>query len=359
MPAEVLPVDPSAPDPETVGRAARALRDGLLVIFPTETVYGLAARADRPDAVAALRAAKGREGAKPLTLHFPTLEEALRRFGPLPEGAARLAERRLPGPVTLVVPDPAGGTAGVRVPDDAVARAVLEAAGCPVVATSVNLSGEPPATTGAAAAASEAGRRAAVVLDAGPARLGKPSTVVRFEGDRVEILREGAVPADEALEDAARLMLFVCTGNLCRSPLAAAIAAKVMADRRGIGVGDLLSRGRVARSAGTAAGTGNAATPESVAEGRRLGVDLSGHRSSPVTPTLVGRSHRVFTAEASHRRAILEFVPEAARRVDLLDPAGRDLADPFGRGADAYGRMASLAAEAVRRRSEEGTLEGG
>lgn len=358
MATEIWKVGAEAPDPEAVGRAARALREGLLVVFPTETVYGLAARADRPDAVEALRAAKGREGAKPLTLHLATVAELQRRFGPLPEGAERLAARRLPGPITLVVPDPAGGSAGIRVPDHAVARAVLEAAGVPVVATSVNLAGEPPAVTGEAASSSEAGRRAAVLLDAGPARLGKPSTVVRFEGDRAEVLREGAVPGTEALEEAARLLLFVCTGNLCRSPLAAALAAKTMADRRGIPPADLLSRGRRSASAGTAAAPGRPATPESIAEGRRLGVDLSPHRSRPVTLTLLERAHRVFVAEAAHRRTLLEFVPEAARRVDLVDPGGRDVTDPFGLGPEAYREMAARLSGALRRRAEDGTLEG-
>jgi len=344
-----LRVDPNRPDPGAVEAAARALRDGLLVVFPTETVYGWAARADEPAAIRNLREAKGRDGEKPLTLHLPSVAALEARFRPLPAGAERLARRRLPGPLTLVIPDPAGGTTGIRVPDDAVARAVLEAARCPVVATSVNPAGGEPATTGTDALITAAGRTA-VVLDAGRCRIGRSSTVLRFGGDRAEVLREGAVPAGEALEDAARILLFVCTGNLCRSPLAAAIAEGILAGRLDCTRGDLPSRGIAVLSAGTGADAGRKATPETVAEGKARGLDLSGHRSRPLTPGLLDRADAVFVMESGHRTSILEFAPEAADRVFLLDPSGRDVPDPFGRGPEAYDSTARILEKTVEER---------
>jgi tRNA threonylcarbamoyl adenosine modification protein (Sua5/YciO/YrdC/YwlC family) len=350
--ARILKVDPSRPDPASIEAAARALRDGALVVFPTETVYGWAARADDPHAVRALREAKGRDGEKPLTLHLPTRESLEERFRPLPPGAARLARRRLPGPLTLVLPDRAGGTTGVRVPDDAVARAVLEAARCPVVATSVNLAGEPPAVDGSDAAITAAAK-SAVVLDAGPSRIGRPSTVVRFRGEETEVLREGAVPAAEALEDAARILLFVCTGNLCRSPLAAGLAARDLARSLGCAPADLPARGWAVLSAGTTGAAGRPATPETLVEGKRRGADLSRHRSRPVTPTLVDRADRVYVMEAAQRRTLLAFAPEAGSRVSTLAPSGADVPDPFGRGADVYALTATRIEEAVKDRMAE------
>lgn len=357
MAALLLAVDPASPDPAAVARAAEALRAGRLVVLPTETVYGLAARADDPAALRALREAKGRDGGKPFSLHLPSVRAFRERFPSLPEAAARLASRRLPGPLTLVVPDPAGGATGVRVPDDAVCRAVLEAAGCPVVATSVNPSGAPPAVTAGEAAAFASGF-AAVILDAGPSRGGAASTVVAFEGDRVAVLREGAVPAEEVLEEAARLLLFVCTGNLCRSPLAAALAARTMAAAREVEPGALPLFGRAAGSAGTAAPEGRPASPEMAAVGRSLGVDLGGHRSRGLTFDLVDRADRLFTATAAQRESILAFVPGAERRILLLDPRGRDVPDPVGRGDRAYRDAGARIERAVRARAEEGTLEG-
>lgn len=357
MPARVLRVDPSRPDPESVEAAARALREGRLVVFPTETVYGFAARADDPAALEALRRAKGRDGARPFSLHLPTVAALRARFPGLGGAAARLAARRLPGPITLVLPGPGGESTGVRVPDDAVARAVLEAAGCPVVATSVNLSGEPPSVTGEEAAAVARGT-AAVVLDAGPCALGLASTVVAVRGEGLEVLREGAVPRREVLEDAARWILFVCTGNICRSPLAAAMAERRLEEARGAGRGGLPEHGLRVLSAGTSAGRGLPATEETVEEGRRRGLDLAPHRSRPLTPGLVDQADRVFAAEAAHVRSILRFLPEARGRVLLLDPGGRDVPDPFGRGGEAYGRAAALMERAVETRAREGSLEG-
>jgi len=346
----VYRVDPRRPDPAAVEAAARALRDGALAVFPTETVYGLAARADDPAALALLRAAKGRDAGKPLSLHLPDLAALEARFGPLPPAAARLARRRLPGPLTLVLEDRgAGGFTGVRVPDDAVATAVLRAAGVPVVATSVNRSGDPPAVTGSDAAAA-AGGHAAVVLDGGPCPLGLPSTVVRVDGGGLAILREGAIPAREVLEDAALILLFVCTGNLCRSPLAAALAERDLARRLGCPPADLPARGYAVLSAGTAADAGRPATPETVEAGRVRGLRLSPHRSRPLTPTLLDRADLVFVMEKAQRRTILEFFPGAAEKVRLLDPAGREIPDPYGRGLEAYAAAAGAIERAVAER---------
>jgi L-threonylcarbamoyladenylate synthase len=343
-------MDAARPDPVAVEAAARALRDGALVVFPTETVYGLAARADDAAALHLLRETKDRDAAKPLTLHLPDVGALEARFGPLSPPASRLVHRRLPGPLTLVLPDRGtGGSTGVRVPDHRVAEAVLRAAAVPVVATSVNRAGAPPAVTGSDAAA-EAGGRAAVILDAGPCRIGIASTVVRVDGARVEILREGAVPAGEVLEDAALILLFVCTGNLCRSPLAAAFAAKALAARHGCLPRDLPSRGYAALSAGTAADAGRPATPETVEAGRVRGLDVSRHRSRPLTPTLLDRADRVYVMEAAQRRSIVEFFPGASEKVRLLDPAGRDVADPYGRGPEAYAAAAGIIERAVAER---------
>jgi protein-tyrosine phosphatase len=345
-----LKIDPHRPSPGAVEAAAAALREGRLVVFPTETVYGIAARSDDPLALEALRRWKGREeGGKPLTLHLASVEAVAARFPRLPPAAERLLRRRLPGPLTLVLPEPGGGTTGVRVPDDAVARAVLAAARCPVVASSVNRAGQPPAVTGADAAVEAAGA-AAVVLDAGPSRLGRASTVVAFPGEGVAILRAGAVPPREVLEDAARILLFVCTGNLCRSPLAAALAADRLARRRGVPAADLPARGFACLSAGTAAVDGAPATPETVEAGRVRGLDLRSHRSRPVTPGLLDRADRILVMEREHRRSLVEWAPDAAERIALLDPGGRDVPDPYGRGPEAYAAAAAMMERALEER---------
>jgi len=171
-----------------------ALRRGGLVIVPTETVYGLAAAADDAAAQARLFAAKGRPRGKPVALLAAGPAE-LARFGAvLGPAARRLAARHWPGPLTLVLPAPAGWL-GFRVPAHPVMQALLRRWGGVLAVTSANRSGGAPART-APAALKALAPHVALALDAGPAAGGVPSTVVRADGARMEVLRAGAIPAE-------------------------------------------------------------------------------------------------------------------------------------------------------------------
>jgi L-threonylcarbamoyladenylate synthase len=185
--------------------AARALAEGRLVILPTETVYGLAADAGDPAAVAAIFEAKGRPRFNPLIAHVADLAAAA-RVAALDERALALAEAFWPGPLTIVAPFREGvcdlaraglDTVAVRVPRHPLAREVLGAFGGPVVAPSANRSGRPSPTT-FADAVEETGDRAAVALDGGPCEVGLESTVVAcLPGEAVAWLRPGSVTRDE------------------------------------------------------------------------------------------------------------------------------------------------------------------
>jgi L-threonylcarbamoyladenylate synthase len=185
--------------------AAAALDRGELVGMPTETVYGLAADATNPVAVAAIFAAKGRPRFNPLIVHVPSAvaAERLAIFSP---DAARLAEAFWPGPLTLVVRRRAASaiadlvTAGLatialRAPSHPVAQALLAAFSGPIAAPSANLSGRVSATT-ASHAAADLGDKVACILDAGPTALGLESSIVDVSGDRPSLLRPGAVTRD-------------------------------------------------------------------------------------------------------------------------------------------------------------------
>jgi L-threonylcarbamoyladenylate synthase len=185
--------------------AARALAEGRLVILPTETVYGLAADAGDPAAVAAIFEAKGRPRFNPLIAHVADLAAAA-RVAALDERALALAEAFWPGPLTIVAPFRDGvcdlaraglDTVAVRVPRHPMAREVLGAFSGPVVAPSANRSGRPSPTT-FADAVEETGDRAAVALDGGPCEVGLESTVVAcLPGEAVAWLRPGSVTRDE------------------------------------------------------------------------------------------------------------------------------------------------------------------
>lgn len=186
-----------------VEAAARLLRAGGLVAFPTETVYGLGADAHNPAAVRAVYASKGRPCDNPLILHVAGRAdaEALAEWNPRARG---LAERHWPGPLTLVLtarpsvpPEPRAGlpTVALRCPAHPLALALLRAVGTPLAAPSANRSGRPSPTT-AEAVLEELGGRIDAVLDGGPCRLGVESTVVDATGPELRLLRPGALPAE-------------------------------------------------------------------------------------------------------------------------------------------------------------------
>ncbi len=199
----------TVPTAEEIERAARALRDGLLVAFPTETVYGLGADATNAEAVARLFAAKGRPASNPLIVHVADAEAAA-RVGRMDARARRLAARFWPGPLTLVlrrraeggiVPAVSAGldTVAVRVPAHPLARALLAATGRPVAAPSANPSGRLSPTTAAHVAAA-LGDRVAQILDAGRCAVGVESTVVDLaDPETARLLRPGGL-AREAIE---------------------------------------------------------------------------------------------------------------------------------------------------------------
>lgn len=188
-------------DAHQIERAATLIRQGKLVAFPTETVYGLGADATNVAAVAGIFAAKERPRTDPLIVHLADDADMARVASSVPAAAERLAERFWPGPLTLVVPRapliPAlvaagGATVGVRVPAHPVARALIRAAGVPIAAPSANRFMHTSPTTAAHVLADLDGRIAAI-LDAGPCPVGVESTVVDLTSDPPLLLRPGGI----------------------------------------------------------------------------------------------------------------------------------------------------------------------
>jgi L-threonylcarbamoyladenylate synthase len=208
METRVLTLDPRAPSQDLLAEAGAVLRAGGLVAVPTETVYGIAADAGNAAALARLRLAKGRPEDKPLPVMVSGPAQMSRLAREVPAAAMALAERFWPGPLTLVlwaddgVSDGVGAgtrTVGLRCPDHPVALGLLRAAGCPLALTSANLSGQPPATDAVGVLATLGGR-VEMLLDAGPASLREPSTVLDLTDCPARVLRHGAV-TEQALRE--------------------------------------------------------------------------------------------------------------------------------------------------------------
>jgi len=363
------------PGRRAVRRAAERLRRGRLIAFPTETVYGIAALA-RPDVLEQLDRTKQRPPHKPYTLHIAHPQD-LPRYLPSPNLRIRkLMRQAWPGPLTVVfdlndaqahhlrsVLPPAAydvlcprNRLGVRCPDHPVAHDLLAAVDGPVVVPSANLSGQPPATTGPQAYESLAGR-VDVVLDAdawAPCRFAVGSTVVHLKPDGCRILRRGAVPDDTVQRLCTLNILFVCTGNTCRSPMAEAICRKRLSEKIGCDIDALDAHGYKVGSAGIAAATGQPAGPNAVEAVRPWGLDLTRHRSRALDARLLEDADVILVMTEEHRRRILDIGPHLAAKLRRLNDQV-DVADPIGGDLQTYRRCAETMLWAVNKHLDEMT----
>ena len=193
--------------PAALRAAAEVIAAGGIVAVPTETFYGLAADPFRDAAVARVFAVKGRSSERALLLIASDVEQVASHLGPLPPMGRRLAEKFWPGALTVLVGAPAAlakdvtggtGTVGVRVPAHPVARDLCRVCGRPLTATSANVSGEPPSPDPDEVERT-LGARIDLLLDAGRAPGGEPSTIVDVSGRTPRLVRAGAIAWDEVL----------------------------------------------------------------------------------------------------------------------------------------------------------------
>jgi L-threonylcarbamoyladenylate synthase len=218
-------------------------------------------------------------------------------------------------------------TVGLRVPAHDFTRDVIARCGTPLWMTSVNHTSE-PALCDPAAIEAQFGDRIAMLIDDGKSPLGVASTVVRAIGPKLEMLREGILTAAEVFAAAAAHVLFVCTGNTCRSPLAEAIARQRLAARMNVPPADLAAHGIVFASAGTGTMDGMPASDGSMTAAAEVGLDLSEHRSRMLDVAAARSAGAVYCMSRSHLRRLREVAPDV--KPQLLRPDGREIADPFG-----------------------------
>ena len=339
---------------DVVHRAVQALAEGRLVAFPTETDYVIAASAREAAATVRLRAAAvERDGAPPLSLVLRSAAEALDWAPRMAPVARRLARRCWPGPVAMIVPDdhpeslvhrlPAesrraivcAGRLRLRIPGHSVLADCLRMLAGPVVLAEPGLPDQPPAVT-AADVLSRAGDGLAMVIDDGPARYAQAVSTIEFAGDSFRVVRPGVVGEETLRRLSSLMVLFVCTGNTCRSPMAETLFRLLVAERLGCRPDEVERHGIVVASAGVAAWAGGRASAHAVEAMAGMGGDLSGHESQPLTESLVQQADVILTMTASHRAAVLAQFPEAGGRVAVLDPDRRDVLDPIGGTLETY-----------------------
>lgn len=325
------------PSPELVARARTILERGGLIALPTETVYGLAARADLPAALARLALAKGRPSEMALTWHVGKAD-AIERFPEVSAMARRLVAKYWPGPLTLVLPGvPRGleaaareGWTGIRFPAHATTAGILAALDFPVVMTSANRHGQAPASN-ADQVAREFANDVELLVDSGPSRLAESSSVLQLGPGKFELLREGLFTPEQLRAVAGLSIAFACTGNTCRSPMAEGIARKMLAEKLDVREDAIGKFGFSVRSMGVNASPGMPASKLSVDIMAEEGVDIRSHLSSSAIVEEVMRIDRVYCMTRGHVDALSMMLPPGRdRNVMLLDPKGSEVPDPIG-----------------------------
>lgn len=369
---EHIDLKSSVTDLETaIRQGVDTLRLGKLLVLPTETVYGLAALASDARAVERLVRVKGRSSRHPLTLALSgidMLHDYVTELDPLAE---RLARRCWPGPVTLVLPitgrDSAihllptevlplvhvDGFAGFRVPQHPITQTILGELSEPIVLSSANRSGDPDPMIVQEVMETferEFAREIDLVLDDGPTGGGLPSTVVRVEGAKYRILRDGALKKETIARLTSRIILFVCTGNTCRSPMAEVLCEKILAERLGCGLDALEEQGYVVLSAGLATGGEHPAAAFAQQAVESKGLSLDHHLSQQLNDSLIQYADHIFTMTRAHREAILSRWPSADTRLSVLRTDGGDIDDPYGAEYAVYARCADQLETEIRKR---------
>ncbi|MEN8127230.1 MAG: L-threonylcarbamoyladenylate synthase [Planctomycetota bacterium] len=362
----------SLDDAVAIQKAAQLLNAGSLVAFPTETVYGIGCKVDK-NALQRLNEVKGRQLGKHYTLHVGSFEQLAKYVPTMGMKAWKLVQNALPGPVTVVFELDervlkytaehiskdvfellyVDGTLGIRYPANPVACAVLSQTQSPVVAPSANPAGQDPAQTAQQVLDYFEGRIDAVVdaPDFG-CTYKKSSTVVKVGKRDIEVLREGAVSIDQIREWSTVRILFVCTGNTCRSPMAAGFCRKYFSDILGCHVDGLADLGYIIDSAGIAAFEGAPASRHAIEVCREQQIDLTSHRSRQLTLQDIEQSDLIFTMSRSHRASIVQSLPSASKKCFMLDPKN-EIQDPIELDMDVYRTCFCQISENIREKKSE------
>ena len=369
-----MPMDSTTPLMTTaterlIIQASEHLRQGRIIGLPTETVYALAALLSQSAAIAELKSLKKISGPPNWVIHVADAAAVKRIVTDLPAIAQRLMKKLWPGPLAIELPaSPAdiqrlAGLVGAqtaaecisngfmtfRCPQNLSTLAVLAAVGDPVAMIGAGNTG---AIHEAADIPENIRSAISMVVDSGPTRYRKSSTLVRVQGDQLIFLREGMLARRIIERMTDQVVLFLCSGNTCRSPMAAGIAAVRMAKKLGTQPADLPLRHIVVESAGLYAGPGAPATPDAVKAAGIFGADISRHRSRSVTVDMLRRADLIYTMTSGHRADVLGMLPDAGAKTFTLDPEA-DIADPIGAGYDQYHAVASRMDELIKKRLAE------
>lgn len=342
-------IDPKNIDYVLIKRAAQIIQKGGIVALPTDTVYGLGAYAGRKDVVDKLYNLKKRPRDKPFSFALGNVNKAIKDyFDVLPPFGYRLMEKFWPGPLTIIYYTSSNEKVGVRIPAHIVTNKILNELGAAVYLPSANMSGQKESSS-AQEVENIFGNEVDLIVDGGKCVHSQPSTVVDLTSKPFKILRSGVVSEEDITKTfAKKRILFVCTGNSCRSPMAQFLLIKYLKEIR-----PYFDEQYEIISRGTYAPLGLRISPSVVSllkesEDLEIG-DFFAQKLDRLT---ILSSDLIFTMEDSQSRHVLELAPKAKGRVFnlkkfLFHVVQKDIPDPVGRDMAIYWKVYAIIKEAV------------
>jgi protein-tyrosine phosphatase len=345
---------------DLIRQAVETLAGGGIVCFPTEMTYIITASVMHYAAVQKV----SKLGERPLTVAVSGVADALDWSPNLSEVGRRLARRCWPGLVTLIcegahegvaaqLPEEArdllidGNSVRLGSPAHQAIQSVMRVLHGQIAFSEALHKEQQPAPQ--AGHVPEAWSAAAdLVLDDGPSSIRQPSTIVRLRGESWTVVRPGTVSEQQLRSLAAFLIVFVCTGNTCRSPLAEALCKKLLAEQLDCTTAELAEHGFLVVSAGLAAIIGGGAAPEAIQVAQEFGADLSGHRTRPLVREIADMADCLITMTQVHLLTIASQYYEAAGACRLLRTDALDVPDPIGCEMEVYRHCAAEIQEQLR-----------
>ena len=357
---EYFRIDPYHPQLKGIEKAVDVLKAGGVIVFPTDTLYGLGVDAYNENALHKLFLLKQRSPKHPVSVMVDSIDQIEEISGMLPIERYDLLKRMLPGKFTILLPaaqsevrlpdilvGPRGKRKkiGFRIPDHAVCRSLSKAFGRPITATSANISGQKNALSIKEVIA-QLGSKPAFILDAGPISESLGSTVLDFTGEHITLQREGEVSLNHlkmlfpgtafARKKSKYKILFICSGNINRSPLAKVILQAAIQKTRYRAIVDV-------DSAGTLRLLAQPAHHFALQVAQENKLDLSRHRSKPVTKNLLEETELVICMASDHQNYLRKHFPEEKEKIVLLKQWRREarlsnpsVADPMGHNLPVY-----------------------
>ncbi len=353
MKANILKADESS-----IKKAIRVLRKGGIIIFPTDTVYGIGCDINNSAAIKEIYRIKQRKRDKPLVMFLSEKSEIKNYVKELTKSSKTIIEHLIPGPLTLIFKAKTGtfpeftgrkNTISVRVPDYPLLKKLIKKCSVPLATTSVNVSGGIPAETH-----KKIGLDVDLILTDDNIPEGTPSTVLDISRYPPILRRKGAlsiqtiekyiVPKVRFHSSIVYNIVFVCTANSCRSPMAEGIL-KSLIKQKGL-------KNVSVSSCGTIQNSGFPATPNAILAISELGYSIRNHRSKSITKKILKDADLFLCMENLHKRHILKLEPNLQDRTFLLTEfAGKhgEILDPIGQNIDTYRKVAGDIQRYVKR----------